>query len=518
MTRLTQNKNSDNSLPIRPLTKASFDKRRQQRLTAVRLRATYIFLNHKANELEAKVKLLRVKRQDVMPRVYRKPEQKVSAKKIQDFLRQCKNLIGEKMVFLILGALKGEKVRPANKFFTAIRNLHTGVKVLSQIRSGKSSTVPAYQSERSANHSAINWLLKAVRDKTKKSIVANDIVAELKDVSNHQGLAFKARLNLIKEIRAARVNLRRRFYRLPRELYLKRRKKRREERAKRRTMYLATKMRSKAADAFRRGKFFDEPAPEKKHFDYEIDYVYATAEYNERLNMKRKAEDPIAYKQEQKASHKMKKMYLLNVVTDLGNAPSSFKCSKAEVDAQEMRVANFSNELKQITNEIEQSYKDELLKLYGLSKNETVKIKKKTFPKKITIKETLPKKITIKETLPKKITIKETFSPKITIKETLPKKITIKETFPKTELSQWQKKKRKMLRIATEKKKDIETLSSKIRLPAREKGPHIPVDKLPARERGPHIPVDKLHDDIKAVQKQRQEAVAKMNDSKKTKN
>ena len=75
-----------------------------------------------------------------------------------------------------------------------------------------------------------------------------------------------------------------------------------------------------------------------------------------------------------------------------------------------------------------------------------------------------------------------------------------------------------MLRIATEKKKDIETLSSKIRLPAREKGPHIPVDKLPARERGPHIPVDKLHDDIKAVQKQRQEAVAKMNDSKKTKN
>jgi len=476
MTRITHKKNSDNSLPIRPLTKASFDKRRQQRLTAVRLRATYILLNHKANELEAKVKLLRVKRQNVMPRVYRKPEQKVSAKKLQDFLRQCKNLIGEKMLLSILGALKGKALHPANKFFTTIRKLHTGVKVLSQIRSGKSSTVPAYQSERSANHSAINWLLKAVRDKTKKSIVANDIVAELKDVHNHQGLAFKSRLNLIKEIRAARVNLRRRFYRLPRELYLKRRKKRRDERAKRRTMYLAAKMRSKAADAFRRGKFFDEPAPEKQHFEYEIDYVYATAEYNERLNMKRKAEDPIAYEQEQEARRKMKKMYLLNIVTDLGNAPSSFKCSKAEVDAQEMRVANFSNELKQINKEIEQSYKNELLKLYGLfGKTTQLKSRKAPPQKKEITKITSTKK-------PERITINTQKPERITINTQKPERI---PTIPT--------KKPERITINTQKPERIPTIPTK----KPERIPTIPTKKP---ERIPTIPTEKPDELLKDIQ------------------
>jgi len=120
-------------------------------------------------------------------------------------------LKGETILLSTLSVLKEAKVSPQGLLSTAIKNLHPGLKIITKIRSGKAIPLPAYQTEDSANYYAIRWLYKAAQARKYKGFTIKDLVHEIRDALAFKGLAFKSKIELVKEIRAARVNLRKSF-------------------------------------------------------------------------------------------------------------------------------------------------------------------------------------------------------------------------------------------------------------------------------------------------------------------
>jgi len=123
---------------------------------------------------------------------------------------------GEKLLLSTLSILKKTNSNPQKLLATAIARLRPGVKILIRIRAGRVIPLPAYQREESANYWAIRWLLQAAQERTNKSFVATDLVGEIRDTLKKRGRAYKSKVDLIKEIREARVNLHKKFRRFKR--------------------------------------------------------------------------------------------------------------------------------------------------------------------------------------------------------------------------------------------------------------------------------------------------------------
>jgi len=120
---------------------------------------------------------------------------------------------GEKILLSTFSILKKNKYNPQKTLVNAVKRLHTGLKIITKIRSGRPKYLPAYQFKSSANYYAIRWLYKAAKEKTSKSFDTQLLVNEIKDTLLSKGRAYKSKLDLIKEIRKSRVNLRKRFKR-----------------------------------------------------------------------------------------------------------------------------------------------------------------------------------------------------------------------------------------------------------------------------------------------------------------
>jgi len=126
---------------------------------------------------------------------------------------------GETLLLSTLSILKKHYRHPQKIILSAIKCLRPGVKVLTHIVAGRVIPLPAYLREKSSNYLAIKWLLKAARERTTKSFIANDLVNEIRDTLKKQGRAFKSKRDLIKEIRDARVNLRKSYRRFKNKKY-----------------------------------------------------------------------------------------------------------------------------------------------------------------------------------------------------------------------------------------------------------------------------------------------------------
>jgi len=57
----------------------------------------------------------------------------------------------------------------------------------------------------------LKWLYKAAQDRKSKGFTIQDLVHEIRDALAKKGLAFKSKMDFIKEIRASRVNIRKSF-------------------------------------------------------------------------------------------------------------------------------------------------------------------------------------------------------------------------------------------------------------------------------------------------------------------
>lgn len=119
---------------------------------------------------------------------------------------------GETILLSTLSTLKKEKFNPQRTLVTAIKNLHSGLKLITQIKSGKIIYLPTYQFQSSANYYAIRWLYNGAKERQNK-IQSNHLVNEVKDILVKKGRAFKSKLELIKDIRKSRVNIRKKFKR-----------------------------------------------------------------------------------------------------------------------------------------------------------------------------------------------------------------------------------------------------------------------------------------------------------------
>jgi len=118
---------------------------------------------------------------------------------------------GETLLLSALSILKKYNPDPQKTILTAIHSLRPGVKILTKIIAGRVIPLPAYQREDSANYWAIRWLLKAARERTSKSFRPTDLVDEINDTLKKRGLAYKSKMDVIKDIRDARVNLQKSF-------------------------------------------------------------------------------------------------------------------------------------------------------------------------------------------------------------------------------------------------------------------------------------------------------------------
>lgn len=126
---------------------------------------------------------------------------------------------GETLLLSTLSILKKSNSNPQKTLLSAIKRLRPGVKILTHIIAGRVIPLPAYRPENSSNYLAIKWLLKAARERTSKSFVVNDLVNEINDTLKNQGRAFKSKIDLIKEIREARVNLRKSYRKFKNKKY-----------------------------------------------------------------------------------------------------------------------------------------------------------------------------------------------------------------------------------------------------------------------------------------------------------
>jgi ribosomal protein S7 len=121
---------------------------------------------------------------------------------------------GETLILSTIAIFKKYTKNPQKRILTAIKRLRSGVKILTTLVSGKVIPLPAYLAEDGANYRAMRWILSAARERSKhQHLTANSLVEEIKETLKKKGRAFKSKRDLIKEIRDARVNLRKSFRR-----------------------------------------------------------------------------------------------------------------------------------------------------------------------------------------------------------------------------------------------------------------------------------------------------------------
>lgn len=113
---------------------------------------------------------------------------------------------GEKILLSILSNLKEEKkVKPIPVLFNALKKLAPALKVLPQIRAGRTIFLSAYISEKSSLYYATRWCLNSEGVNHKLSLDQR-ITADLLDALQNTGRAYALKKELDQSVINSRVN------------------------------------------------------------------------------------------------------------------------------------------------------------------------------------------------------------------------------------------------------------------------------------------------------------------------
>ena len=115
--------------------------------------------------------------------------------------------LGENVFLSVIKGLKKNFIYPEKVILTAIKKLIPGIGLITQIRAGKPILYPAYLAENAGNHYAIKWLYNAVILNASRGFVITKLVTELMNTISEHGLAFQAKFDFIKSLKASRENL-----------------------------------------------------------------------------------------------------------------------------------------------------------------------------------------------------------------------------------------------------------------------------------------------------------------------
>ena len=136
------------------------------------------------------------------------------------FLEQCKNIISptkkkEKTLMKILTYLKEtqahQNIEPSKILAQNVEKIAPGAKLLPYVRAGKVYYTPGKIKQTSATYKSLKWILEEVKNPHKKSLPVR-FAAEITNIQSNVGAAIGLKRIFIKEIRAARLNKRRRRY------------------------------------------------------------------------------------------------------------------------------------------------------------------------------------------------------------------------------------------------------------------------------------------------------------------
>jgi len=117
---------------------------------------------------------------------------------------------GEKCLLFILAELKKKKRRmnPILSLSNALEILKPGLKLISQVKSGKIVYLPAYVREEAAYYLAIRWIYNAAHERNKKVSIFINLSLEICETLDNRGSCLKAKFDLVKAVRGARANIR----------------------------------------------------------------------------------------------------------------------------------------------------------------------------------------------------------------------------------------------------------------------------------------------------------------------
>ena len=117
--------------------------------------------------------------------------------------------LGEKTFLSALTLLKRKKrSAPIPALFTLIQRLAPGLKVVSQVRAGRTIYLPAYLKDKSATYHALRWSL-AKEGFMPKTLMAMRLITNLLEASAKTGVAYKSKRELNISVVQSRVNYRR---------------------------------------------------------------------------------------------------------------------------------------------------------------------------------------------------------------------------------------------------------------------------------------------------------------------
>jgi ribosomal protein S7 len=119
---------------------------------------------------------------------------------------------GENIALTTLRYLKlvNKKLNPKILLQKAIERLNTGIKIISQVKAGRTIYLPAYQSKSSSEYYAFSWIYKAAGERSTKGFKSKYLATEIRDVLLNRGRTTKYKYDHIKLIRDSRMNSRKR--------------------------------------------------------------------------------------------------------------------------------------------------------------------------------------------------------------------------------------------------------------------------------------------------------------------
>ncbi len=185
------------------------------------LEATQIYLHpvDKKNvkpktKLEQILSIFRDKPKKKTKQILLKSKEKLETKQI---LLKFKRLgssgnFGEKCLLFTLANLKKKRrINPISSLSSALETLKPGLKLISQVKSGKVIYLPAYVRPESSYYLATRWIYNAANERNKKVSLPINLSLEICETLDNHGLCLKAKVDLIKSVREARPNIRKSF-------------------------------------------------------------------------------------------------------------------------------------------------------------------------------------------------------------------------------------------------------------------------------------------------------------------
>jgi len=114
---------------------------------------------------------------------------------------------GENTLLALLANLKeAKKSTPIPVMFNAIKRLAPGLKVLPQIRAGRTIYLPAYLTEKSSTYYAMRWCLKK-EGVNLKTPLAQRLSSSMLETLQKFGHAYTQKKDLINSVLQSRVNV-----------------------------------------------------------------------------------------------------------------------------------------------------------------------------------------------------------------------------------------------------------------------------------------------------------------------